>query len=320
MVSIIIVNFNGVSDTINCINSILKSDNSEYIIVLVDNASLDNSILLLSNTYHLNNVNQSIKDIGISDVYVDNEKRIFLLSSQKNGGFAAANNQGIKFVERLYPDIEYYWLLNNDTKIENNTINKLLNSDYINNEKIGIIGTKLLFLDNPNKIQALGGKYNPFRACCSHIGAYKNDSEINLLKKTIKVDYVVGASMLVKKNFVRTVGYMEESYFLYFEELDWILRGYKYGYIFKIDYNVRVLHKEGGSTKNTIKMISEVADICQLRNRIVFTRKYYPKYLISVLFFTLITIIKRFKDGYKDRAISLFIVYIKQLQIICKIH
>ena len=261
--------------------------------------------------------NINLFSAGVSSVYANSKNSIILLSSCKNLGFAAANNQGIIYLEKFHPNIGYFWLLNNDTIIEPDTLGQLINTAECSKCNIGIIGTNLLFMDNPNLIQALGGEYNRYFASCRHVGAYVDKHSYKKVLKKARVDYVVGASMLVKKQFVETVGYMEEKYFLYFEELDWILRGKKYGFDFVIDYDAIVYHKEGGSTKTTPKLISEVADKCQLRNRILFTKKFYPSCLFLVLCSTFLTIVKRFMSGHKNRSKVLLNVFCEEVKKIC---
>ena len=112
------------------------------------------------------------------------------------------------------------------------------------------------------------------------------------------MDYVVGASMFVRKTFIEEVGYMSEDYFLYFEELDWILRGKACG------WNIGYIPEKG-------IMISEFADICQLKNRILFTKRFYPLCLISVLPMCAFTILLRLINGRISRSKVLFKEYIR---------
>lgn len=125
------------------------------------------------------------------------------------------------------------------------------------------------------------------------------------------MDYVVGASMFVRKTFIEEVGYMSEDYFLYFEELDWILRGKACGWNIGYIPEAIVFHKEGGSTKEKGIMISEFADICQLKNRILFTKRFYPLCLISVLPMCAFTILLRLINGRISRSKVLFKEYIR---------
>lgn len=252
---IVIVNYNGTTDTIDCLKSILNSSVSTYLIIVVDNQSDKEKYLDLL-------------------AYSKNYNNIKLLQAPVNGGFAYGNNIGIKYGMLHYPKCSLYWLKNNDTKIFPDTIKQLLNYANHCSKSVGIMGNKMLFYDHPEIIQAVGGKFNRYTCRCSHIGAYKKNNQ----HYNINADYVVGASMLVRKEFVDAVGLMCEDYFLYFEELDWIERGKKLNWRFSIDETNAILHKEGGSTNSRKKLSIRISTI-QLRSRILFMKRYYPKYL-----------------------------------------
>lgn len=305
MVAIIIVNYNGSVDTLTCIESLLKSSYTDYRIIVVDNASTPDS---------LNILRMGLEKYGSFES--KNGKIIYfngfvtLILSSRNCGFAGGNNIGVKYAVDTLKQLKYIWLLNNDTTVKPNTLYCLVN--YMNNAdvQLGILGNKLLFLDDPTKIQAIGGVYNKWFARCKHIGAYETDR--GQYDNPIPVmDYVVGASMFVRKTFIEEVGYMSEDYFLYFEELDWILRGKACGWNIGYIPEAIVFHKEGGSTKEKGIMISEFADICQLKNRILFTKRFYPLCLISVLPMCAFTILLRLINGRISRSKVLFKEYIR---------
>lgn len=307
MVAIVVVNYNGSIDTLLCVESLMKSNYGNFRIVIVDNASGHESLTTLKRglEYYGKLISEKEENICSNGI-------ITLISSCVNIGFAGGNNIGVRYAIITFEQLEYVWLLNNDTVTKPNTLNCLVK--YMNNadSRLGILGNKLLFLDNPLKIQAVGGVYNKWFASCKHIGAYELDKG-QYDNPIPTMDYVIGASMFVRKSFIEDVGYMSEDYFLYFEELDWILRGKSCGWSMGYTPNAVVFHKEGGSTKEQGEMISEFADICQLRNRILFTKKFYPLYLISVLPICLTTIILRLVKGHTSRSKILLKEYIKSI-------
>ncbi|HIP33256.1 MAG TPA: hypothetical protein EYG89_00650 [Bacteroidia bacterium] len=113
--------------------------------------------------------------------------------------------------------------------------------------------------------------------------------------------------MLVSKGFIKEVGLMCEDYFLYFEELDWAIRGKKKGYQLGYCWESKVYHKEGGSIGSSSKgeEKSEIADYYGLRNRIVFTKKFYPKYLLSVYLGFIMVIWNRIRRGHFKRILKI---------------
>ncbi|MFN3394427.1 MAG: glycosyltransferase family 2 protein, partial [Candidatus Thermochlorobacter sp.] len=92
------------------------------------------------------------------------------------------------------------------------------------------------------------------------------------------MDYVMGASMLVSKAFLETVGLMSEEYFLYFEELDWAMRAHGR---FKLGYAEKsvVYQKSGQSVGNTPRKWSALSVFYSTCSRIKFVRKFYPQFL-----------------------------------------
>lgn len=298
MVVIVIVNYNGFTDTLKCVETLLQSTYKEFYILVIDNNSTDGSINKMQNGL------ESLKvDFDVTDNVFMGQMchKVVIIKSLFNGGFAYANNIGIKYTQNNIDSYKYIWFLNNDTLVQDNTLQALVEYMKCAEGHIGLLGAKLMFMDNPQIIQGIGGKYNKFWARCSHIGAYEEDrGQYN--NCTILMDYIIGASMFVRKEFVDSVGLMCEDYFLYFEELDWINRGKCGEWKFAFCHDAIVLHKEGGSTKVNNNMISEIADVCQIKNRLLFTYKYYPFYLFSVLPACLLTILSRLIKGEPRRA------------------
>jgi GT2 family glycosyltransferase len=164
-----------------------------------------------------------------------------------------------------------------------------MNSD----SNLGICGSLLIYEENHNLIQACGAKYNKWLARSSHIGALKN-REFLYRYLDCKVDFTVGASMIISKQYISTVGVMCEDYFLYFEELDWIFRA-NGKFKIAIEPLSVVYHKQGASTGATgiSAHKSKISQYYQTRGRILFTKKFFfyllPIVLLSIfgsLFFS----------------------------------
>jgi len=277
-VYIVILNWNGWQDTIACLTSILMNDYLEYEIIVCDNASTDDSEIYLKE--------------WISE---RQEYPIHYIQTGKNLGFAGGNNVGIHYSLDA-GDMEYVWLLNNDTIIEKDALSKLI--EKIKTDKtIGICGSKLVYYDDHNKIQGLGGIYNRYFAFSRHI---LNIDEIE------KMDYVIGASMLVSKKFLMDVGLMCEDYFLYYEELDWAIRA-KGKYSLGCASESVVYHKEGasiGSDKNITKK-SDLADCFLVKNKLKITRKYFKYCLVTVYIGLVIGLFRRILKGERKKAATI---------------
>jgi len=135
-------------------------------------------------------------------------------------------------------------------------------------KSIGICGSRLIYSETPDKLQGLGGIYSPL-FCRTTIFAALEDSKKLFDDNEVEnsIDYVIGASMLLRRELLTTVGLLDEGYFLYFEELDLAFRARPH---FKISCASKsiVYHKEGASTKSSSNPVS---DFLSIRNRLRFT-------------------------------------------------
>jgi GT2 family glycosyltransferase len=214
---------------------------------------------------------------------------IVLIRSAANFGFGGGNNIGI-FFALAAGDADYVWLLNNDTVVAPQALSAMI-------ERMkavpgaGICGSTLLYHDDPQRIQSLGGsRYLKWAGVGVPLGANEKwplDVRAGSIEK--EMSYVAGASMLVSKKFLETVGLMEESYFLYFEEIDWVQRS---AGRFKLAYapGSIVYHKEGGAigSSGSGKRRSPQSFFWLTRSRLLFTAKYYPAAIPSVTLYSLI--------------------------------
>ena len=322
-VSIIILNYNGWKDTLECLESVLKIDYPTFQVVVVDNASTDGSMQRLEEWADGKipanaSMHSSISRLTsppvpkpISYCAYEGEviskhtcggdsSKLTFIKSGTNGGFAAGNNLGIKFAQSQQ-DCQFVWLLNNDTVVHPNSLKELLKYYAASAGKLGILGSKLLYYHNPDLIQALGGQYNKWLCSTRHIGSYKNAaSYTSTSMPDITPDYVIGAAMFVPTSFILDVGLINEEYFLYFEELDWSIRGKKKGWSIDVCLESTVYHKEGASiSANDSK--SELADYYSLKNRILFTRRFFPIALPSVYLSLLFVAFNRLRRGQPER-------------------
>ncbi|WP_109091956.1 glycosyltransferase family 2 protein [Aggregatibacter actinomycetemcomitans] len=314
---IIILNYNGWKDTIECLESVLKIDYKNFKIIVVDNNSQNDSIGFICNwavipesisaeNVYFNkfirpNAEKPIKySIWSESEFLQQsniQEKLILVRANENGGFAKGNNIAIQYAMKD-PECRYVWLLNNDTVIKQNTLSKLI--EYADKNEIGICGSSLFYYYNPKKVQAYGGHINRFFGTSSHI------LNVNNIDK--KLDYVVGASFLINKRLIEKIGYLPEDYFLYYEETDYCFNARKNGFTLGIALDSIVYHKEGGSTgasQNADKR-SEFSDVLTLKNRIKF-HKLYLGGGIGLWIGILIAFFNRIRRGQMSRIKSVFI-------------
>jgi len=239
---------------------------------------------------------------------VSRQERLFLLQTGSNSGFAAGNNAGLR-VALSDPNFEYAWLLNNDTVVHPKALSAMVNRMEARPDA-GICGSKLLYYNRPEEVQALGGSsYNLWTARVHHLGAGPMSSQLPREESVeANMKYVVGASMLVRKFFLERVGLMNECYFLYFEEIDWATRARgKWRLVVSLDSVV--FHKEGGSigTVRQSALQPIKTEYYATRNRILFTRKFYPFALGTVLLAAAASCVQRIVRGHKANARAVFL-------------
>lgn len=252
MIYICVLNYKNPKDTIACCDSLLQLERKDFRILLVDNFSPDKSKPILKK------------------YTVQHSDNVIFFPLEKNLGYAGGNNIALQYAIKQ-PDLEYVWILNNDTLVAQDALGWLV--DYMENHpEVGICGSKLVYEWDRNKLQGYGGCYNPY------LGIAHNCHDIESIKN---IDYVIGASVFIRPSFLKEVGLMCEDYFLYYEELDWAMRA-KGKFLIGCDPRSIVYHKEGasvGSDSLHPEYKSELADYYGMRNRLLFTRKFFPKYL-----------------------------------------
>jgi hypothetical protein len=275
-VAVVIVNWEGWQDTVLCLESLDELTVRPTQVVLVDNGSSDAS------ADHL--------DDWLRNHGERSGTTYELLRLPGNFGFAAANNAGIRHVESSGQHIDYYWILNNDTRPDKNALGGLLERAS-RRDSAGMYGSVVLDDQEPHAVQALaGGQYRACTAQARHVGEGRACTEVwNPADIERQLSYIYGASMLVSHEFLAQVGLMCEDYFLYNEELDWALRGKARGFTLGFAGSSIVYHKGGASFarasgKRDNHRVRDYISIYYLtRGALVATWRWYPWALPCVL-------------------------------------
>lgn len=172
------------------------------------------------------------------------EPRFLLLRTSRNLGFAGGNNAALRWV--LANDYEFVWLLNSDTCVYPDTLDHLLECAR-RNPRAACIGATLVEADDPSRIQCAGGcRFNPWLTTYRQVYQGRAWDEVSYLPEPV-LDYVAGASMFLRTEALRRVGLLNETFFLYYEELDLARRLYRCGYEIAWCRLARVRHQGGVS-------------------------------------------------------------------------
>lgn len=297
-VAIVLVNWNGWRDSVECLSSIVGSGAlAGADVFLVDNGSRDDSVRHieawcrqplrdkrwrgLPGVRHAAEGQAVPCSVSMADgqpLALQPGVQVHILHAGGNLGFACGNNLGIAAAGLAR--YSHFWLLNNDTVMAHDALAALLRRAD-GDARVGMVGSTLIFYSQPETVQALGGGWFDRGAMrMSHIGEFTSPQAVPadaaaLAAVEAQMAYVVGASMLVSSDFVRDIGPMCEDYFLYFEELDWAMRAqprYTLGYA----PHSRVFHKAGASTMQTQ---SEFSLNLLYRNQLRFASRFLPERL-----------------------------------------
>lgn len=275
----VILNWRGAADTIDCVLSVAAAK-CPVDIFIVDNGSGDGSLSIIESALSIAfNVTFST---GTADKFamrlasIDG-RTINLLSSGRNGGYSFGNNAGVKaaFASSCY---EFIWILNNDICVNNRASFDALIDKMDSFPDIGICGSTVVYASDTNKIQTRGGgeftswigKSMPI-GWNDHVTDNYDTDEVER-----RLSYINGAAMFIRSAIFRQAGYLEESYFLYYEELDIayrIRRHYRMGYA-----PLSVLtHKVGASIGTSDGGIGSPISCLNLsRSRLLFLSRFVP--------------------------------------------
>ena len=322
--AVVLVNWNGWQDTLECLESLYRLKSPPLRVIVCDNASTDNSLENLiawaEGRLDVCGPEHPLKHLSFPPVsktfkwcLVDRERAeagrldnqhasLILVECGSNLGFAGANNVALRLLMAL-DDVEHVWLLNNDTVVEPDALQSLVDAMH-GERRMGICGSTLLYYDRPDRVQACGGGYY-----CKWIGLpwligrwrRFTESFAQSGRPSRMMNYVVGASMLIPRSYLLDVGLMREDYFLFYEETDWAWRGrsrYELGWA----PGSKVYHKVGSSigTSSNPRQKSRICDYYALRNRVLFTRRFCPEALPTVWLTLLCAMIVRLVSGRFD--------------------
>jgi len=260
---IILLNYNNWPDTVECIHSLKKCGVNDSNILVIENCSGDDSISRLRS--------------GTPDVKI--------IQSEKNLGFTGGNNLGIKYaLENKY---DYAVILNNDTILEGKNSIQVLINEMEKNQGITIGTGRILYYPNKNIIWYDGGKLVKWKASAIHFNYRKNISNASLNDEIKEIKFVSGCYMCIRlKDFPR-LGYMDENFFIYLDDLEYSARAIKKKLKLMYVPEAIIYHKAIGEEKRTPKMIYYT-----IRNRRLLINLHFG--MITKIYFELAVEIKRF--------------------------
>jgi len=274
-VSIIILNWNGWKDTIECLESLVKVNNVNFEIILIDNASSDNSAdnLIKWNRSHsipLFHFSEAhVKQIiASSEEKTSGMQRVILFRLPDNLGFCAGNNLGIRQAQAN--GIPYAVILNNDTLVDPNFLLPLV--EYAEaNSSTGLLGCQIRYADDQNKVWWGGGTFN---AWLGSKRLYDKESSDQVPVKPYRTDWVSGCMTFIPLSVFSLIGGYDEKFFIWCEEWDLSLRVGRAGYEMTVIPTSVIYHKVGKS----LGLVSPLTYYYSFRNLLLLRSRYLPRW------------------------------------------
>jgi GT2 family glycosyltransferase len=290
-VAIVVLNWNNSQDTIECLESLTVMDYQNYVTIVVDNGSSDESIenfrefakgnlKIESKFFPECEARRPIKIIEYDRDQIDRKDKIekaaingdkyeneqlILIRNECNYGFAEGNNIGIQFaLDVVKPN--YVLLLNSDTVVDRDFLSELVRVS-VSVSRIGVVGPKVYYYHNPFQINAAGARMHYWSGFAVNIGIGQMDD--NQFNEIQEVDCVHGSAMLIKASALEDLGLLDPDFFVLLEETEWCLRAKKAGYKIFFVPTARVYHKEGFSATRRCKFY-----YYSNRNRILLLKKH----------------------------------------------
>jgi len=288
---ILLLNYNGHKDTCECIETLFASNLKLFHILIIDNASTDNSLINIDNWLESKDIESSkVSYTASSEMFrttSDSISNIALISSDFNNGYASGNNIGMKYLLKHASKKDFIWILNNDTLVRPDTLENMINSYHqLENDGVALLGSRILNEDL--SLQSIGD-------------VVQNKNVKN--EDNLEVEHICGCSIFFRVENFDSIGFLPEDYFLYYEETDWMKSIRQKGLKIFTSLKSEVIHKHAKSTGGAY---SPLVLYYMTRNQILFHRKYSKgfTYIFIMLKLFFRNILRVFYYFFKDVKLS----------------
>ncbi len=315
---IVIVSYNSSDVLLDCLESLVALGDPALTIVVVDNASTDQTVDALRD-WASGTTSYSVpadcpfaltpvqKPIPLAEVTAeapgDDSANLVLLHAGVNGGYAGGVNLGLDYLQRR-PDIRNFWILNPDSMVPPQSL-PVLKARLEEGPAFGLMGGRINYLEDSDTVQIDGGTVNFKTGVTSNINLGK-PAATSPYPNARDLDFIMGASIIASREFVETVGPMPEDYFLYYEEVDWAMRRGS----LTLDYcpGFLIYHRAGTSigSPTLARFASPFSLYFMHRNRMRFLRRFRPLGLITGYAYSLAKIGQILLRGAWPEAMAVF--------------
>lgn len=262
-VDVVVLNWNGWSDTVVCLASLQKQDYANFNLLVVDNGSTDGSV------FQIKKAMPSVE----------------LLQTGVNLGFGGGCNVGIRHA--LAHGADYVWLINSDATVDPGALSALV-CVAEKNPTLASVGSVLYEADSEHQIQLWGG---------GSVNRWLGRSRHQISPAAL--DFISGASVLLCRTALEEVGMFDEAnFFMYWEDTDLGFRFRRAGWQLAVAEDSRVWHKQSASLGKRSPLLDEYFT----RSGVRFLRRYAPIPVISIALMLVMMLTKRVLMGEISRA------------------
>lgn len=262
-VAVVVVNWNGWKDTISCLESLLRLNYPDFYLIVVDNASTDDSVA---------QIKRAIPDVE-------------LLQTGANLGFGGGCNAGMRHA--FVKGVDYIWLVNSDAVADSGALSALVRVADLN-PALGSVGSVLYEVDKLDKVQLWGG---------GRVNLWTGQSRHQLFSRSL--DFISGASLLLRRTALEDVGLFDQkTFFMYWEDTDIQFRLRKAGWQLAVADDSRLWHKQSASLGKQNPLLDEYF----VQSGVRFFKRYAPFPLIPISLMLARMLVKRVVTGQFDRT------------------
>lgn len=219
-IGVVIVAFNSADVILGCVESLLAQEGGAPAVIVVDNASTDDTLAVLQRWATERGVD--LREFAAADRPSRAEAgTVTLVHSGANRGFAGGVNVGLAMLAAM-PEVLHFWVLNPDAFADPGACGAILHQ-AARTPGYALMGGRVCYADPPYRVQIDGGLVNLWTGVSGNVNLGRPAADAPLPKGE-DLDFISGASMVASRGFYEAVGPMREDYFLYYEEADWALR------------------------------------------------------------------------------------------------